>query len=124
MKEEIILMMLEFQTQVKLQHWNTYGYSTHKAMGELYDELIDQIDDFVETMIGKDGVRPNFPDNFQIDLMKPEKVINEDALTSFIDYLISLSDTLDPRRDSDLLNDRDSIMGTVNQIKYLLTLTK
>ena len=92
-------------------------------MGELYDELVDQIDDFVETMIGKYG-RPEFPESFSLELTKPESVVNNESLTSFVDYLISLSDELDPRQDSDLLNDRDSMMGTVNQIKYLLTLTK
>lgn len=123
MKEATILMMLEFHSQLKLQHWNTFGYSTHIAIGDLYDEFGDLMDEFVETAMGKYG-RADFPDTFQIELRKPETINDTTYLTECVDFLISLTDQLDPRTDSDLLNQRDEMLGVLNKVKYLLTLTK
>lgn len=45
------------------------------------------------------------------------------ALTNkYIEFLIGLNNILDELRDSDLLNIRDKILGSLNQLKYLLTL--
>jgi hypothetical protein len=41
---------------------------------------------------------------------------------SYIVFLIGLNDILDKVQDSDLLNIRDEILGSLNQLKYLLTL--
>jgi hypothetical protein len=123
MKETIILYLMECSTQIKFLHWNTFSYSTHKSLGDLYDNLSDAIDEFVETMMGTMG-RPDFPDTFSLQLEKPEKVNPIDYLTQLADYLISLSDELDPRINSDLLNHRDEMLGMINQTKYLLSLNK
>jgi DNA-binding ferritin-like protein len=123
MKETIILYLMECSTQIKFLHWNTYQYSTHKSLGKLYDGLSESIDTFVEMMMGTMG-RPDFPDTFSLQFEKPENVNPTDYLTQLADYLISLSDELDPRTNSDLLNQRDEMLGMVNQTKYLLTLTK
>ena len=37
-------------------------------------------------------------------------------------FLISLSNELDPTKDSDLLNLRDEMLATINKLAYLLTL--
>jgi len=122
MKETIILYFTFVKEQVKLAHWSTFGYSTHQALGSLYEGFDDQIDEFVEIMMGKYG-RPEFPETFNIEMYSelvkdPVKLID-----GCIDYLISLSDELDPRVDSDLLNKRDEMLGLMNKTKYLLTLT-
>jgi len=45
------------------------------------------------------------------------------ALTNnYIGFLIGLNDMLDKAQDSDLLNIRDEILASLNQLKYLLTL--
>lgn len=123
MKETIIIYFLQFKEQIKLQHWNTFSYSTHKSTDELYGSLLESIDEFVETMMGKYG-RPEFPETFSLELEKPENIDLMEYLTQFAEYLIGLSDELDPRVDSDLLNIRDEILGSINQTKYLLTLNK
>jgi hypothetical protein len=123
MKETIIIYFLQCKEQIKLNHWNTFSYSTHKTTDKLFDILLDLIDEFVETMMGKYG-RPEFPDTFSLEMEKPENVDVETYLTSFADYLISLSDELDPRTDTDLLNIRDTMLGNINRAKYLLTLNK
>ena len=123
MKETIIIYLQQCKEQIKLQHWNTYSYSTHKTTDKLYELLLDGIDEFVETLMGKYG-RPDFPAAFTYELEKPENVDLQAYLTQFADYLIGLSDELDPRTDTDLLNIRDGLLGDINRAKYLLTLNK
>lgn len=123
MKEAIILYLLETINTIKIHHWNTYSYAAHKSLGDLYDELGETIDEFVEVMMGKYG-RPDYPSTFTLELQKPEDVNPTEALKSCAEYLINLSDELDPRADTDLLNLRDEMLGQINQTIYLLTLTK
>jgi hypothetical protein len=51
---------------------------------------------------------------------------NEKDSMTFIDetiaYLLSLSTTLSPANDTDLLNIRDEMVAEFNRLKYLLTL--
>lgn len=109
------------QVQLKFIHWQTYGDAKHRTYGALYDSLGEHIDTFVEVMMGKMG-RPSFPQNFTLEFTNLEQLDEEEYIDSIAEYLISLSDELDPRRDSDLLNIRDEMLGHINQSKYLLTL--
>jgi hypothetical protein len=118
----IISKMLEFQNQVKIYHWQTYGYAEHKTFGELYDNLSESIDEFVETYMGKYG-RIVANGNFVLTLANYKTSNPVQALDTFITYLtVELPVDLNPIKDSDLFNIRDEILGTVNQTKYLLTL--
>jgi len=45
-----------------------------------------------------------------------------DFLDQSIEFLIGLTDQLDARRDTDLLNIRDEMLAKMNRLKYLLTL--
>lgn len=118
----IITNLLQFQNQIKINHWQTYGFSDHKAYGELYDGLSESIDEFIEVFMGKYG-RIMAKDLFSFNLQnfKSSNQINE--LDLFINYLtFELPKSLDTTKDTDLLNIRDEILGSVNKTKYLLTL--
>jgi hypothetical protein len=121
MKEEFILKLVQIQNQFRFLHWQTTFDAKHKAYGKTYDKLGDFIDEFVEGMMGKYG-RPEFPAEFMIAFQD----INEISLQKFIDgsceFLIGMSDQLDPKMDSDLLNLRDEMLLQLNKLKYLLTL--
>jgi len=118
----ILSSMLEFQNQVKVFHWQTYGYSEHKTFGELYDKLSENIDDFVETFMGKYG-RIIAKESFVLTLQNYKSISPLDTMNSFIAFLSNdLPSQIDPAKDTDLLNIRDEILGDVNQTKYLLTL--
>ena len=58
-RENIIILCLEMLNTVKLYHWKTMKYAEHKATDDLYGELNDKIDEFVEVLMGKDGRRIN-----------------------------------------------------------------
>jgi hypothetical protein len=118
----IVTKMLEFQNQIKIYHWQTYGYSEHQSFGSLYGEVSDSIDDFVEVYMGKYG-RIISPTNFVLTLQNYKAASPIIALDTFITYLTSeLPTSLDPVKDSDLLNIRDEILASINKTKYLITL--
>lgn len=121
MKEEIILKLVQIQNQFRFLHWQTHGDAKHRSYGEMYDKLGDLIDEFAEVLMGKNG-RFEFEPEFSIMFQD----INSLSLQNFIDgiteFLVGLSDRLDSRYDTDLLNIRDEILASTNKLKYLLTL--
>lgn len=62
-KEPLINELIEkvFTTRnlVHFAHWNTSSYASHQALGELYEEIVDQVDDLVETYQGEFGLLKN-----------------------------------------------------------------
>jgi len=121
MKEEYILKLVQIQNQFRFLHWQTTFDAKHQAYGNVYETLDGFIDEFAEAMMGKYG-RPEFPSEFSIMFQD----INALSMQNFIDgicgFLISMTDGLDSRTDSDLLNLRDEMLATINKLKYLLTL--
>ena len=65
-QKEITIVFLEMLLMVKLYHWKTTSYATHKATDELYESLNGRVDEFVETMFGKTGKRFNLTSKKQI----------------------------------------------------------
>lgn len=118
----IVSKMLEVQNQVRIFHWQTYGYAEHEAFGNLYNNLSDYIDNFVEVFMGKYG-RIIAQETFDISLQNYKNLKAVDYLNDFINYLSNdLPSMLNPQADTDLLNIRDEILANVNKTKYLLTL--
>lgn len=121
MKEELTLKLIQIQTQFKFLHWQTFGDAKHKAYGEIYDSLTESIDKFVEIMMGKYG-RVKFESEFSIMFQDISAISVQDFVDGIEEFLINMTDQLDNRRDTDLLNIRDEILGDINQLKYRLTL--
>jgi hypothetical protein len=46
----------------------------------------------------------------------------QNFLDGITEFLVDMTDQLNPRYDTDLLNLRDEMLGDINQLKYLLTL--
>ena len=121
-EQEVTVVFLEMLLMVKLFHWKTHSFATHKATDELYDSLNDHVDKFIEVLLGKTGDR--------IDLMKHKTISlvdlnSNDKLKSKIEifkgYLVGLSDNKSIMTNTDLLNIRDEILGDLNKFLYLLT---
>lgn len=118
----IVTKLLTYQNQIKILHWQTTSYSEHKTLDGLYSDLTGQIDEFVETFMGKYG-RILAQNNFNLILENYKSLAPQSLLIEIESYLINeLPTMLDAKKDSDLLNIRDEILGSVNQAKYLLTL--
>jgi DNA-binding ferritin-like protein len=123
-KSHIVKVFLEMLNMVKLYHWKTHSYSQHKATDELYAKLNEQIDHFVEILLGKDESRIKTIEK-KIELVDFKKVGDfKSRIYDYREFLIDLNMYFDTRRDSDLLNIRDEMLGTINQFLYLLTFDK
>jgi hypothetical protein len=121
MKEELVLKLVQIQLQFKFLHWQTFGDAKHRAYGEIYDSLGDLIDKFTETMMGKYG-RVDFDPEFSLMFQDIKSLSVQNFMDGITEFLVGMTDQLDSRYDTDLLNLRDEMLGDINQLKYLLTL--
>ena len=127
-EREITVRFLEMIIMIKLYHWKTYSYATHKATDDLYSKLNENMDKFIEVLLGKVGNR--------IDLLKTKnirlidfgssikdtyKVKNE--IIHFKEYLVKLNSNpfMIKMSNTDLYNIRDEILADLNQFLYLFT---
>jgi hypothetical protein len=123
-QKDIAIIFLEMLMMVKLYHWKTTSYATHKATDELYTKLNANIDSFIEILLGKSGSRIDLINNKHIrlvDLTSQESLRRE--IDGFKGYLVSLNENkiMKSMSNTDLYNIRDTILGDMNQFLYLLT---
>jgi hypothetical protein len=122
MKPEIIQILLTTQIQFRVLHWQTLSYSRHKAYGEIYDSLNENIDEFVESCQGKYG-RFEFTNESAMIKLYNLKTLDIDAfLRATETFLLELNSEFSSEKDSDLLNIRDEMLADLNKLRYLLTL--
>ena len=123
-EKEIAIKFLEMLMMVKLYHWKTTSYATHKATDELYSSLNEHIDKFIEVLLGKAGNRIGLISNksFSLGDVDSQGKLKQRIMT-FKSYLVGLNNnkTIGLMSNSDLLNIRDEILGDLNQFLYLLT---
>ena len=123
-QKEITVIFMEMLIMVKLYHWKTHSYATHKATDELYTKFNEHIDRFIEVLLGKTGSRIDLMSHKNIkliDLNTQESF--ERKIKEFKYYLVDLDNNkaLKKMSNSDLYNIRDEILGDLNQLLYLLT---
>ena len=126
-EQQIVIKFLTMLNTVKLFHWKTHSYATHKATDELYSNLNGHIDTFIEVLLGKTGDRVNLTGTKSIvlkDFTSVEQFKRE--IIEYKSYLVSLNSNpaLKTMSNSDLYNIRDEILGDLNQFLYLLTFDK
>ena len=122
--QHIVSMFLQMLNTVKLYHWKTTSFAQHKATDELYSQLNESIDTFVETMLGKHGSRVNLTGTKSIPLLDYNALSDfKKEVEHYKHYLIGMTNdaTINSGTNTDLLNVRDEILGHLNQFTYLLT---
>ena len=120
----IVAMFLQMLNTVKLYHWKTHSYATHKATDELYSKLNENIDSFVEVLLGKTGSRVNLTGQKTLPLHDYNNETNfKREIEQYKQFLINMNKDADINitNNSDLLNIRDELLGNLNQFTYLLT---
>ena len=117
----IVTNLLTLHNQLKIHHWQTKSYAEHQALGGAYDTLTEQIDEFIETFMGKYG-RIESRDGFKIELSNYSDVNTVDFVDKYITYLTDELPKGLEKTDTDLMNIRDEMLAGLNKLKYLLTL--
>jgi DNA-binding ferritin-like protein len=121
---EITIKFLEMLLAIKLYHWKTNSYATHKATDELYERLSEKIDRFLEVLMGKDETRINLMES-KIKLLDPDSTkLFKDQIFKYREFLEDIDIYFDRHDDSDLLSIRDDILADLNQFLYLLSMNK
>jgi DNA-binding ferritin-like protein len=117
-KNSVVTTFLQMLNMVKVYHWNTRSYAEHKSTDELYDRLNKNVDQFVETMLGKRGDRlPNIDQ--RLPIMSKSRGDFKHRILQYREYLKKLDTCFEG--ETDLLNIRDEILGDINQFLYLMT---
>jgi len=91
-QDTIVLNFLQILNTVKLYHWKTHSYSQHKATDKLYGQLNDNIDTFVETMLGKHGNRLNIKEKTYLPIYNYNNLTNfKKKIGEFKRFLINMT---------------------------------
>lgn len=130
LKRRLVECFFEILLMVKLYHWNTYSYATHKATDDLYDKLGGNIDRFMEVLLGKTAAAGMDPMGGRIKGLGAIRMVNIDdkkeitaKVGQFEGFLAGLEGELGMFAEkADLLTIRDEIVADLNQFLYLLTL--
>ena len=123
----IVPTFLHMLNTVKLYHWKTTSFATHKATDELYGSINSKLDEFVEVMLGKDelGGRARL---LNVPVIKLDTFSNNASFKKQIEiyktFLLHLSEdpVFSALMNTDLLAIRDEILADFNKFLYLLTL--
>lgn len=134
-QSDVVSVFFEILLMIKLFHWNTFSFATHKATDELYDKFNANMDRFMEVLLGKTTTRIHGtgtglkPCISLIDLdNKKELAIKISQFKSYLvnldtnKYLRKSASTSSQMTNSDLFTIRDEMLADMNQFLYLLTL--
>jgi hypothetical protein len=127
-KAKIVKSFLEILNAIKLYHWKTESYSQHKATDELHEKLSENVDQFVEVLLGKEQTKSKYRINMVEKHMKMMDSNNEadfiQKIHNYRNILIDMNKVLDKKKDTDLLSIRDEMLANINQFLYLLSFDK
>jgi DNA-binding ferritin-like protein len=123
-EREITMKFFEMILLIKLYHWKTHSYATHKATDELYTKLNENMDKFMEVLLGKTGMRIDLIRQKTLplyDLSNVSQLIQK--VKEFKSYLVNLHNHRAMRlmANMDLMTIRDEILADMNQFLYLLS---
>lgn len=111
---ECISYLVAYNGSLHIAHWLAdTKLNTHKALGDLYESMVDLTDEFAEVYMGKYGLI-EFPKDCCIE------DITEEPATEGIELVSKIEGELNPKEDSDLLNITADMMIALNKAKYLL----
>lgn len=123
-KSHLVVVFLEILNMVKLYHWKTQSYARHKATDELYASLNENVDRFIEVLLGKDNKRIKMMEK-KIDLIDPANVSEfKTRIYEYREFLTDMNLHFSEKTDMDLLSIRDELLADINQFLYLMTFRK
>lgn len=58
--QQLVSRAFTTRNLLHFSHWLTGSYAGHMALGDLYDQIVEDIDEIVETYQGRFGLLPSF----------------------------------------------------------------
>jgi len=121
---KMVRTFLEMLNTVKLYHWKTRSYAQHRATDDLYSSLNDNIDKFVETLLGKEGGRIRMMEK-KMDLIDSSNTDDfKERIYEYREFFVRMNDVFHEKRDSDIFSIRDDILVDIDQFLYLMSFNK
>jgi len=115
--------LIGLHSQLKIFHWQTKGFARHEAFAETRDTLEGLMDEFVEQAMGQYGRFQLDDETNTIELVNIGDVKPEEMIETVCQSFVQWTDNID-KKDTNLLNLRDEMLGLFQKLKYLLTLNK
>lgn len=111
---ECIARLVAYNGSLQIAHWMADTVTNeHKALGELYDSMVDLVDSFAEVYMGKSGVITFPKDGMITD-------IREAPCAEGLELVADLQGYFKAGADDDLLNILADMQSALNKAKYLL----
>jgi len=107
--------------QIHLFHWQTEVGDKHKALGDYYDDFLEQLDELMEIVMGKYG-------RFSVKSVgtpKPLVDLKDVSVEEFVNSKVSIFEDAKKlfSKDPEILNILDEIIAEIQKLKYLLTMS-
>ncbi len=100
----------------QVSHWQTKSYPTHIALGELYTNLNESLDAFVEALIGGERWLLNLGGTIEIT-----DALDNNSIVGKLNGLLARLGIVDEMDlPSDILNLRDEMSEDIKHTLYLL----
>ena len=123
---DLVKFFFQFQSDLKLYHWVTLSHPRHLASGTLHDSLIILVDKFMEIYFGRysrintSGFTINITQHSDDNMIEVLKEANRILQSLESQHPIIYSKI--SKKDTELLNIRDEMVGLINQTLYLFEL--
>lgn len=113
--EEFISLLFEIEATTHIMHLQTTSYAQHIALNDVYTEIVDLRDRFVESYQGKYGIIYNYNISKQSEGTDPVKYLL-DKCRIVEDYRLSLQDGFLQQITDDIL---ELMYSTIYKLKNL-----
>ena len=116
----LVEFFFSIEKSIKLYHWQTKFYSRHKSTDKLVGTIASISDKFMETYQGKYG-------KLSLNLIDVKvTALNDSNVVSYLEEIASVLETFEEKgfvgkKDTDLLNIRDELLGEINKSIYLFS---
>lgn len=118
----VVQTFLQFQTDIKIYHWQTFSYSRHKSSDKLFQNLLDIIDEFVETYMGQLDTHVRITQNLSNIKMRNISDPQAKVIVKKFKLFLTKLDKTTPNLTTDLLNLRDELLALTDRTLFLFTL--
>jgi uncharacterized protein (DUF608 family) len=112
---------LSLRDQIHVFHWQTEVGDQHKALGDYYDDFLEQLDGLMEVVMGKYGRFSVKSVGTPAPLVDLKDVNVEEFVSSKVSIFVEAKKIF--AKDPEILNIIDEVIAEIQKLKYLLTMS-